>query len=102
MPEMDLGWLTNIPEPKWPEVSAYREDSEPHRLVRLHRLSGLLALALPAAMPKIKDLHDHKGELTVTWVRLPTDQEQSVIDHIWSQYFNEIDVEHVLPGMSWL
>lgn len=59
------------------EVTAYNSESEPSRLTRINRVIGFVC-----ALAEIKDcvsifwkvsrLHDHKGNLTVTWKIVPT------------------------------
>lgn len=85
------------------EVSAYRSEDEPWRLVRLGWLVGWLDrlddLAVRPARPqgpeKIRALHDHKGILTVTWASRPTRPEREYVEIGWETR-GEVSVEHIV------
>lgn len=71
-------------------LTAEREDSEPHRLDRLHMVLGyveamgqMLGIDL---LPAVLALHDHKGELSVTWRREPDRAERRAFDAAWEMY----------------
>jgi hypothetical protein len=61
------------------ELTAY--EPAHHRIERLARLDVLLDTV--GVDTPIAKLHDHKGELIVTWARMPFAREIAVVSHIW-------------------
>ena len=63
-----------------------------HNTDRLERLSKIVQ-----SIPLINDvskLHDHKGELRVTWEKEPEEDEKRIMDSLWS-LFNEAQTKHI-------
>lgn len=84
-------------------VTAYSSETENHRLVRLERVIGYLcALAEhygnEAFLSKVKNLHDHKGILTVTWRSEPSTAEKEFVLKAWGSIIGDgsDDVEHTI------
>jgi len=77
------------------QLSHNRLGDETFRMERLCKLRNQL-MVLPCLAIKIKSLHDHKGELTVTWINfhLITRLEKDIIGYLWDKYYNEINIIH--------
>jgi len=43
----------------------------------------------------IERMHDHKGELTVTWKTLPSEEEKNLIKKAWEQ-LDEYYIRHII------
>ena len=69
------------------KVTAERADTEPFRLVRLHRIVGYIAALSDVigrdVLSRIAELHDHKGILQVKWRGQPSDAEKSLVSKAW-------------------
>lgn len=61
--------------------------SEPWRLERISRVSAVIAKEFGAKNEKliIDELHDHKGELTVTWKEDPTIVQKDIVESTWEK-----------------
>jgi len=77
-------------------ISANRETS---RLGRMADVARRVFSADPSVGDKIHMLHDHKGALTVTWFRPPTQHDQQVVAQAWEGE-NEYEVNHEWYGRS--
>jgi len=84
-------------------LTAYREDTEPHRLIRLERVVGYVSALADYygnedVCSRIESLNDHKGVLTVTWHVQPTEVEKEVLSKAWKSRIGDgVDnVEHTL------
>jgi len=62
-------------------LSASYEENEYHRLYRLESVAKFIKKH-HQNIP-ITDLHDHKGELTVTWREIPNEFEKELINNAW-------------------
>lgn len=72
-----------------PKISATNSGTEPDRIERLNRVYGYaLALADEAGdrdfLPKIAQLHDHKGRLIVVWYAEPAPQQKQFFAKAWN------------------
>jgi hypothetical protein len=70
------------------KVTASHSEIEPWRLVRLHQTVGYLYALTEfrrcyLLFLRLAQLHDHKGELTVTWTARPTPLEYSLVNEAW-------------------
>ena len=72
-------------------ISANRETS---RLQRMADVARRVFGADPGVGDKIDTLHDHKGTMTVTWFRRPTEHDRKVVQQAWEAEC-ECDIEHV-------
>lgn len=79
------------------DVSANRSDEEPHRLFRLWRVVGRMEIKHPELRGRVMGLHDHKGNLTVTWASQPTEEERRSMFGMWEWEY-EMIVHHEWPG----
>jgi hypothetical protein len=84
-----------------PKISATNSNTEPDRIERLNRVYGFAAgLAHLAGdegfLPKLVQLHDHKGKLIVVWFEPPSDAQKNFFVTAWkSKVGDESDeVEH--------
>jgi len=71
------------------KLTAYNGDTEPGRIARLEAVKGYVwALAEQSGnadlLDKIERMHDHKGDLTVYWKRMPTPVEKEILKKAWS------------------
>jgi hypothetical protein len=61
--------------------------NEPFRINRLEKVSKIYNIQIADSndqeLSEILSLHDHKGELTVTWTNEPTDEQKHIIGLIW-------------------
>ena len=61
--------------------------NEPDRINRLEKVSKIYSIQIEdlneQELPKIISLHDHKGDLTVTWTDKPTDEQKHIIGLLW-------------------
>lgn len=95
----DIEWRSTMNDE--PQFTAYREDSEPWRLKRLHFVWGF-AVALADHdgngdfIKKVVGLHDHKGTLTVKWRTTPTAEEKKYLSVAWNSEIGDhsANVEH--------
>jgi hypothetical protein len=84
------------------DVTASNSYLEAWRLVRLNQTVGYLYaltefLGSDLLFLKLAKLHDHKGELCVTWNAHPTRREASLVDHAWRSAAGDgpdADLEH--------
>lgn len=67
-------------------------DGEDYNNERLKRLSKVVE-AIPF-FTSISKLHDHKGELRVTWKKEPEEDEKRIMDSLWF-LFNEVQTKHI-------
>lgn len=71
-----------------PIISATNSDTEPDRVERVNRVYGY-AVALAdvdgnrECITKLSQLHDHKGNLVVTWQVPPTAREKAFFVRAW-------------------
>ena len=71
-----------------PTISATNSDTEPDRVERVNRVYGY-AIALAdvdgnrECITKLVRLHDHKGNLVVTWRVAPTTREKTFLTRAW-------------------
>lgn len=81
-------------------LSANREEREPGRLKRL--LNVVNFLKKNYGKLDIKELHDHKGDLTVVWLKDPSEIEKNIVGSAWEEE-NELrdNVKHIKEGESW-
>jgi hypothetical protein len=80
-------------------IDANRSDEEPDRLVRLGILRDILVYHEHYFLEdeaQVTRLYDHKGTLTVTWSRKPTEEQRELVDGFWDSVFSEPDIEHVV------
>ena len=57
--------------------------------------------AVPArALQFIREAEDHKGTLLVTWIVLPSDDCQRVVERAWATIGEETHVEHLCGKWS--
>ncbi len=77
-------------------LTANRSDEEPFRIERLKKAAQIHNLSQYFdGNDNITALHDHKGQLTVTWGQTPTDIDKKMIGSIWSLMCeNGDDIEH--------
>lgn len=88
-----------------PTMTATNSDTEPDRVERVNRVYGY-AVALADAdgnrecITKLARLHDHKGNLAVTWRAAPTSREKTFLLRAWqSQVGDQTEnVSHDLNG----
>ena len=80
------------------KFSAYRQESESYRLVRLKRVASKLN---HKTKKLIYGLDDRKGNLTVSWSTSPTSKQRKEVEELWERTENECasNVEHVIK--SW-
>ena len=61
--------------------------NEPDRINRLEKVSKIYNIQIQdlneQELAKIISLHDHKGDLTVTWTDNPTDEQKHIIELLW-------------------
>ena len=79
--------------------SAYNQENEPQRLVRL-QIVFAYARGLTAKYPidlreAVVNLHDHKGDLRVIWRITPGTELKSALAAAWED-FGECNIEHVV------
>ncbi|HLP53980.1 MAG TPA: PIN-like domain-containing protein [Fluviicola sp.] len=76
------------------ELSANRGDEEPWRVERLKRV--LKSYSDKNEIVNFDELHDHKGSLTVHWIKQPTVNERNDIEQAWEKE-NELseNVQHL-------
>ncbi|MBC7414315.1 MAG: hypothetical protein H7327_05220 [Herminiimonas sp.] len=78
-----------------PLISATNSDTEPDRVERLNRVYGY-AIALADAdgnrdcIAKLVRLHDHKGNLVVSWRSPPTAREKSFLLKAWQSQVGDL------------
>jgi hypothetical protein len=84
-----------------PKISATNSNTEPDRIERLNRVYGYaLGLADQAGavdfLGKLAHLHDHKGQLIVTWFSAPTETEKACFVQAWRSKIGDetLNVEH--------
>jgi hypothetical protein len=70
------------------ELSACNQQTEPDRINRLERVVGYVAALSEnsrrtSVLKQVKSLHDHKGQLTVTWRGNPTEAEKAFFLKAW-------------------
>lgn len=75
-------------------LSANRGDEEPWRLERLENV--LKFIRNNCGTIKIENLHDHKGQLTVSWLQEPTAFEKHITKLAWETENEWMDVEHIV------
>ena len=77
------------------EITANREDEEPWRIERLNDVAKYVYKSLGEL--EFSGLHDHKGNLTVTWKKHPTNTEKEHFETAWEAQ-NELaeNVEHII------
>jgi hypothetical protein len=87
----------------FPTVDANRSQEEPWRLSRLERVIGyVFALAEYAGdeyfFEKVESLYDHKGEITITWRKQPSDKQKDFFSKAWFSQIGDgsLSVEHVI------
>jgi hypothetical protein len=85
------------------ELSAY--DGAESRMTRMQRVIGYASALADHygnrdLLSKIKGLEDHKGTLTVTWGRAPTDGEKEILVRAWNSRIGDgaDNVEHALAN----
>jgi len=77
-------------------------DDQDWRSFRLHRVVGYLRAVADstkdyALLRKISCIRDHKGDMTVFWHELPTDDEKSALEKAWNSEAESGDmIEHEL------
>jgi len=49
----------------------------------------------------IAELHDHEGDLTVTWFYEPNKDMKKVVKEAW-EYLSEYNIEHVVDPHYWI
>ncbi|MEM9547491.1 MAG: PIN-like domain-containing protein [Bacteroidota bacterium] len=81
--------LNSIPENIL--ITANRSEEEKWRLDRLKELAIYISGFLDLKDCKITGLHDHKGDLTVTWSSKPTESEKLIIAAGWENQ-NELSM----------
>lgn len=64
-------------------ISANREDEEPWRLERLRKVVNFIKKN--SEVINLKELHDHKGMLTVKWTEEPNEADKSLLSLAWYQ-----------------
>ena len=77
-------------------ITASKSDTEPHRIKRLEKVVEIYNLSeYFGGNDDIVALHDHKGTLTVTWSRNPSETDKQMAENIW-ELMNELgsNVEH--------
>ena len=86
------------------QLSADDDDSG-SRILRLSAVKGYIcALAeerqLHGCLKKISKLHDHEGQLTVTWNSIPTEEEIAVVKNSWASSVGDgnDDIESVIAA----
>jgi len=77
-------------------ISANRETS---RLGRMADGARRVFSAGPSVGDEIHMLHDHKGELTVTWFRRPSPHDRSVVAQAWEDE-DECEINHEWYGKN--
>jgi hypothetical protein len=76
------------------KLTAYRQDEEPWRLVRLAKVKA----SLPAeVLSELLVLHDSKGCLSVNWRRLPRERHIQAVIAAWDAQ-GEWQSEHYVDG----
>jgi len=88
-----------------PQISATNGEIEVDRIERLNRVYGY-AIALADSdgngqcITKLARLHDHKGELTVTWRSEPTTPEKIYFQRAWHSLVGDRSdrVEHLMES----
>jgi hypothetical protein len=63
--------------------SATNSQTEPSRIERLKDV----VISYQTKIPKLNfhRLHDHKGELTVSWSQQPSEEEKNIIGDAWEE-----------------
>jgi hypothetical protein len=86
-------------------LTAHRSESEPHRIHRLQRVVGYVcALGEDqrnyGVLSKVKELHDHKGDLLVTWKVPPSEEEKGYFLKAWESTIGDGGgpIEHILAS----
>lgn len=90
-----------------PRITATNSDTEPDRVERLNRIYGYAVALADAAgntecITKIAQLHDHKGNLIVTWREEPTNAERGFFLRAWQSLVGDRseNVSHELSATS--
>lgn len=68
---------------KLPRLSTDWPEAEPFRIARLNRVVGFLTIIHPECLPRLAELHDHKGALTATWRLPPRPVDEAAILLAW-------------------
>ena len=81
------------------EITANREDEEPWRIERLNYVAKYVYKNFGEI--EISGLHDHKGYLTVTWKKHPSNIEKMYLEEAWEAQ-NELadNVEHIIKNIT--
>lgn len=74
-------------------ISAYNQETERVRLVRLRTVVDLLRDENASCIPMLLALHDHKGTLEVTWGPFAKRSHQKEVDIAWGQV-GECSTQH--------
>lgn len=79
-------------------LTATRSNEEPYRIERLIKVVQIHDLSQYfKGNDNIEALHDHKGLLTVTWNRTPSDIDKDMVGAIWNLMCEEGgNIEHQL------
>ena len=70
------------------EISTTAYDGGTHRIERIQRVIGYVCAlgdhyGNPGLLEKVAAMHDHKGQLTVTWRKPPTQGEKEFFAQAW-------------------
>jgi hypothetical protein len=81
-------------------LSASGEADEPGRIRRL--INVVKFLKKNHGKLDIEHLHDHKGDLTVLWMKKPNELEKDLVEMAWeNQNEDRMNVKHKNSGESW-
>ena len=69
---------------KHPSLTAYNEETEGHRIIRLAQVIGYLYAKNRYLPQRLSNLHDHKGNLSVSWNMTPTPTEIRLVHEAWA------------------
>lgn len=87
------------------KLTAYKEDTEPRRKARLERIIGYVCALADQngddeVLSLVAGLHDHKGDLTVTWKDKPSRKRRRYFVAAWESVIGDgaRNVEHDCPA----
>lgn len=86
----------------FPETTAYRQDEDPWRIVRLERVIGFITAINCQTLASIEKLHDHKGELSVHWRHHVGSYEMDCVNLAWLSPVGDggDNVRHLVDGQD--
>ena len=84
-----------------PKISATNSNTEPDRIERLNRVYGYAVGQADSAgdaafLPRLSQLHDHKGTLIVVWFEEPSEAQKAYWVKAWNSKVGDesSQVEH--------